>query len=305
MATRAPVPARPAGAGALAQLEARRRARVRRFVTPEGVDLELEIASAGQRFAALLIDVALMATILVVMTISFGFAGFDWADGGAMLIIWMLGAFLLRNFWFIGFELGARAATPGKRLLGIRVVARDGGRLTVAAVVARNLVREMELFLPVAFMAGAASAGDPLEGFTIMLGLIWSLVLGLFLLFNRDRMRLGDLIGGTWVVLARRRRIAADIAASSAARADDGPQFSQAELGVYGVYELQELERILRHGNDKTRRVVADTIRAKLDRPVIEDDMVFLLAYYRQAKARMERDLLFGKRRANKYEESA
>src|SRR3546814_1427191 len=49
-------------------------------------------------------------------------------------VVWMLGAFLLRTFWFIGFELGSRAATPGKRLMGIRVVARDGGRLTADAV---------------------------------------------------------------------------------------------------------------------------------------------------------------------------
>src|SRR3546814_4149078 len=61
---------------------------------------------------------------------------------GVMLSIWMLGGFLLRNFWFIGFEMGQRAATPGKRLMGIRVVARDGGRLTADAVVARNLIRE-------------------------------------------------------------------------------------------------------------------------------------------------------------------
>jgi uncharacterized RDD family membrane protein YckC len=60
----------------------------------------------------------------------------------------MLGFFMLRTFWFIGFELGSRAATPGKRLMGIRVVARDGGRLTADAVVARNLIRELELFLP-------------------------------------------------------------------------------------------------------------------------------------------------------------
>ena len=57
--------------------------------------------------------------------------------------------------------------------------------------------------------------------------------------------------------------------------------------------------------DDLTRahgHVVADTIRAKIGRPIVEDDRLFLLAYYRQARARMERDLLFGKRRENKYE---
>src|SRR3546814_9024800 len=63
------------------------------------------------------------------------------------------------TFWFIGFELGSRAATPGKRLMGIRVVARDGGRLTADAVVARNLIRELELFLPL-MMLGAGASED-------------------------------------------------------------------------------------------------------------------------------------------------
>ena len=30
-------------------------------------------------------------------------------------MVWLLGIFLLRNFYFVVFELGPRAATPGKR----------------------------------------------------------------------------------------------------------------------------------------------------------------------------------------------
>src|SRR3546814_6463162 len=48
-------------------------------------------------------------------------------------------------------------------------------------------------------------------------------------------------------------------------------------------------------------REVADTIRAKIGRPVAEEDDVFLHNYYRQLKARLERGLLFGKRREDKY----
>lgn len=216
-----------------------------------------------------------------------------------MLIVWLLGFFLLRNFWFIGFELGPRAATPGKRIVGIRVVARDGGQLTVAAVIARNLVREVELFLPIAFLAGGAT-DDLVNTGLVVAGLLWTLAMSLFLLFNKDRMRLGDLVGGTWVVVARRQKMAQDLAESSVQPGE--PQFTAAELSVYGVFELQELEKVLRRGEQKSMMVVADTIRAKIGRPIVEDDRVFLLAYYRQARARMERDLLFGKRRENKYE---
>ena len=47
--------------------------------------------------------------------------------------------------------MGGRGATPGKRMLGLRVVARDGARLTGGAVIARNAMREIEVFLPLSF----------------------------------------------------------------------------------------------------------------------------------------------------------
>ncbi len=295
--TAAPASAPAVGA---ARHAARRNAKQRRFVTPEGIDLQLEIASAGLRFGALVIDLTLMLVILTIVTLILVY-GTPGGAGQATLALWLVGFFLLRNFWFIAFELGPRAATPGKRLTGIRVVARDGGRLTVSSVVARNLVREMEMFLPFAFLAGSARQ-DLVSTATVVLALVWTLILSCFLLFNRDRMRLGDLIGGTWVVLARRSKMQADIGTPAAQAGSEEPLFTPAELAVYGVFELQELERVLRQGDAALRRTVADTIRAKIGRPMMGDDDIFLSAYYRQLKARLERDLLFGKRRANKYE---
>ncbi len=280
---------------------ARASAKRRQFVTPEGVDLSLEIASAGLRFAALMIDLFMMAAVLIVIALTLGITGMSGFGGRAdmLAVVGLLGFFLLRNFWFLTFELGPRAATPGKRLVGIRVVARDGGRLDVPAVVARNFVREVELFLPITFLT-MAGAEDTLDTTLAVLGLSWTLVLSLFLLFNKDRMRLGDLIGGTWVVVARRGRMAVDLS-TVGDRAHAANQFSDAELGVYGIYELQELERVLRDRDPKVMRSVADTIRAKIGRPHIGEDGEFLIAYYRQLKAKLERDLLFGKRKEDKY----
>jgi len=283
-------------AAAHAKLRSAPARKVRAFVTPEGVDLQLRIASAGLRLGALIIDLIAITVALYVFNLLV-----DWISHATprdvAFIVWMLGAFLLRTFWFIGFELGSRAATPGKRMMGIRVVARDGGRLTADAVVARNLIRELELFLPL-MMLGVGAAEDMVSGWTVLAGVIWSLTLSLFLLFNRDRMRMGDLIAGTWVVMAERAKLDRDIAAEAEAGAIG---FTDAELAVYGIYELQELERILRARDPRAMREVADTIRAKIGRPVAEEDDVFLLSYYRQLKARLERALLFGKRREDKY----
>ena len=278
------------------QRDARTR-KIRQFITPEGVDLELKIASSGLRLGALLIDVILIVLVLVIFSLLMLWVGM--ASGSDItVVVWMLGAFVLRTFWFIGFELGQRAATPGKRLMGIRVVARDGGRLTADAVVARNLIRELELFLPL-MMLGAGAAEDMVSGWTMLAGVAWSLTLSLFLLFNRDRMRMGDLIAGTWVVMAQRAKLDADIAASG--EQGDAIHFTEAELAVYGIFELQELERVLRGRDARAMREVADAIRAKIGRAIAEEDDVFLLSYYRQLKARLERKLLFGKRREDKY----
>lgn len=279
------------------KLREARAKKIRQFITPEGVDLELKIASAGLRLGALVVDLTLILVALFVF--SFLIA---WADVGSKsdiaYVVWMLGFFALRTFWFIGFELGQRAATPGKRLMGIRVVARDGGRLTADAVVARNLIRELELFLPL-MMLGNGISEDAISGWTVLAGVLWSLTLSLFLLFNRDRMRMGDLIAGTWVVMAQRVKLDADIGV--AGDQTGAIVFTDAELSVYGIFELQELERVLRARDARAMREVADTIRAKIGRPVAEEDDVFLLNYYRQLKARLERKLLFGKRREDKY----
>jgi len=283
-------------AAANARLRSAQTKKIREFVTPEGVDLQLRIASAGLRLGALAVDLILINLALILFTLLMWWVGIAVRDDAAV-VIWMLGAFILRTFWFIGFELGSRAATPGKRLMGIRVVARDGGRLTADAVVARNLIRELELFLPL-MMLGVGAAEDMVSGWTMLAGVIWSLTLSLFLLFNRDRMRMGDLIAGTWVVMAQHAKLDSDIAASEEAAAI---LFTDAELSVYGIYELQELERVLRTRDPRAMREVADTIRGKIGRPVAEEDDVFLLSYYRQLKARLERGLLFGKRREDKY----
>jgi uncharacterized RDD family membrane protein YckC len=297
------VAAGPPRAPAMLATQSRRRAsKVREFITPEGVDLRLEIASAGLRFGALTIDLTLMIIILIVVSLILG-AGMPDNQARLGVVVWLFGFFVLRNGWFTLFELGRRAATPGKRLCGIRVVARDGGRLEVSSVVARNFVREVEMFLPIYFVTGLAD-GEAFDWATALLGAVWTFAMSLFLLFNKDRMRLGDLIGGTWVVMGQRRRIAADLSTAVTGVADT-IIFSPAELAAYGVYELQELERVLRLNDAATTRSVADAIRTKFDRPIAEFDEDFLNAYYRQAKARMERDLLFGKRRANKYEDAA
>ena len=131
-------------------------------------------------------------------------AGAGEGGAGGIAVLWLIGSFILRNGWFSLFEMGSRGATPGKRLMGLRVVARDGARLTGAAVIARNAMREIEVFLPLSFL-GAQTAEGTADTFLVIFALVWSGIFLFFPLLNRDRLRVGDLVAGTWVVRTEKR----------------------------------------------------------------------------------------------------
>ncbi len=275
--------------------------RRRTLVTPEGVDLQLSLADAGQRIGAFLLDLLILAGALLVLTILVGIliaaTGLQGIEVGA--VIWLLGFFLLRNFYFIVMEMGPRAATFGKRAVGLRVVARSGERLTADRVVARNLMREIEFYLPLSFLSYSAAEGTA-SGWTALAGFAWTAIFLFFPLFNKDRLRVGDLLAGTWVVKAPRRKLSVD--SLNTETPHEHFRFTEAQLDVYGIYELQVLEQVLRDDQPDAIAAVAATIRNKIGAPHDGWDRDFLVAYYDAMRARMERGLLFGKRREDKFD---
>ncbi len=279
--------------------------RVRRLVTPEGVELHLTLGSAGERASALIIDLVVIVIALILLTVAALFAaasiGLDRSEGVAM--IWLLGFFVLRSGYFIIFELGGRAATVGKRVLRLRVVSRDGGRLTAEAVFARNALREIEVFLPITFLLASSAAGDQVSAWLVLLGLTWTGVFAFFPLFNRDRLRAGDLVAGTFVVKAPRAPLLADL---TSARERKSFSFTSEQTAAYGVKELQVLEGVLRARDRATMGAVAQRIAGKIGwvRGADEADADFLAAYYAALRERLERRLLFGHRRRDKFDKA-
>ncbi len=270
----------------------------RRFVTPEGVDLKLELGTAGARAGAFMLDAVMIIVILVIFTIAMALMGLS-GGGEPFAIIWLIGFFLLRNFWFVLFEMGSRGATPGKRFMNLRVVARDGARLTGTAVVARNAMREIEVFLPLSFLAARAAEGAADTALTLA-SLIWSGLFLFFPLFNRDRLRIGDLVAGTWVVQTRKADLSFDLGQTNPALGRR--VFSDAALGLYGIYELQTLEEVLRVGNSESIASVAQVIRDRAAIAADGDDYGFLHDYYSALCVRLEAGMLVGRRRENKFD---
>lgn len=138
---------------------------------------------------------------------------------------------------------------------------------------------------------------------------VWFLIFALFICFNKDRMRAGDLIAGTWVVEAPKRKLEATMSArtvAEAAEAAPGLRFTDAELAVYGEFELQTLERVLRENRRDSYEPVYQAICVKIGRPVEHlDERAFLEAYYRQLRARLETGMRMGKRKADKFSQHA
>ena len=301
-------------------LDAQRRRRT--VVTPEGIALGFTVASRSSRAGALLIDLGiiglamLLTTLLLIFvlfgTLQVGDGAFEQKDAAGRVLqafaaLWIVAMFLFRNAYFLFFELRPRGATPGKRMAGIRIAARDGAQLTAEAVIARNLLRDIELFLPVAFFAQASQGGGDTD-LASLATLGWLLVFLAIPLVNRDRLRAGDIIAGSWVVEAPRATLAKLLATGAAAR--DGTsdvtgarfRFAEAELAIYGEYELQTLERVLRDGREENLVAVAAAICRKIGwEPGRSDERAFLEAYYAQLRARLEKGMRFGKRKADKH----
>lgn len=121
------------------------------------------------------------------------------------------------------------------------VISREGGELTPAAVIARNLTREVEIFVPLGVVLGVGLGADS-GGRLALLG--WLLCISALPLFNRDHLRAGDLIGGTLVISMPRRTLLDDL--TDGEPAPGRYAFSAAQLAVYGTFELQVLEELLR-----------------------------------------------------------
>ncbi len=291
--------------------------RARTLITPEGIAIPIIVASRGARVGALVLDFLLIIVVMIVIQIVltliadelFGDVFRCGTMSGPLefvIIVYFLLMFFARYGYFLGYELGPRGATPGKRAVGIRVAARNGGRLTPEAVIARNLVRDIELFMPVGFLLMAPSGDFGRFG---LAGLAWFIIFMAFPFFNKDALRAGDIIAGTWVVEAPRAKLADALstqgaAASSASSEITGAryQFGKAELSIYGERELQTLERILREGNDEALGAVHATICRKIGwDPGAGDERAFLEAFYAQLRARLETDMRFGKRKADKH----
>lgn len=276
------------------------------LVTPEGFTIELPLALIIERVMALGLDLTLLVAATAVVIL---FAFLLGAAGVALGAIALIGLFVVRYGYFVFFELSWQGATPGKRAMGIRVVSRDGVGLGVDAVIARNLLRDLELFLPaVAFLAPRALVG-PSPAWMALPAVAWVAVFTALPVLTRTRQRAGDFVGGTLVVRVPRAQLLGDEAAPTSVRTG-AYRFTREQLAIYGEHELETLADVLRQaeaGRADTddlivvARAIAHKIGYAGDEPRA-DPLRFLRAFYRAQRDALEKRLLLGQRKASKFD---
>lgn len=277
--------------------------RRRQIITPEGIPITVELADYGERVGAFLID--LVFCILALLIIYVPLLLFVTATVGFLLalsIALFLG-FLVRNLYFTYSEIAWRGATPGKRFVGLRVIDRQGGPLLPTAVIARNLTREVEMFLPLGILlVGGRTSTGGVDWESLSLA-VWMLFFAVLPAINRDRMRGGDLIAGTLVIALPERSLSSDLV-------EERVQFTftEPQLRAYGAFELQVLEELLRRPDRGKSKHVLDEVCGKICSKIAytasvppEQVPLFLRDFYTAERAFLEREQLYGKGRADKY----
>lgn len=145
--------------------------------TPENTEIEFELAGIGNRFAAMIVDYLLIAVILAIIYVFCAILVFIFKDiisdiSEKIAAIMLLATFFVGfNGYFIIFEYLWSGQTPGKRLLGIRVIRENGQPVGFMEVFLRNILRIIDV-----------------------------LIGPYFVLFSRNEKRLGDYSIGTIVV---------------------------------------------------------------------------------------------------------
>jgi uncharacterized RDD family membrane protein YckC len=202
-----------------------------------GVDMSLRIAGPGTRSYAFLIDWQIrLLTALAVILVGLLIRLLPDAPRFLTHSVWIAAIVLATLVYFLYhpvLEVLMRGRTPGKHSAGARIVTVEGATPTVGSLLIRNLFRLIDC-LPAFYVVGLSCC-----------------------LFTDKRVRLGDLVAGTVLVLE-------DADASKAlARLGEGVQRSS--LSLEALRLIQDLLDRWRDLEEGRRARLACDLLARLD----------------------------------------
>ena len=141
-----------------------------KFITNQNIEINLELASLGDRIVAFIIDALIIgAYLFVIATISGPASGSSVLFGVLALPV---------MFYSLTFEVFMNGQSPGKYAREIKVVKLDGGAAGIGNYLLRWLLRPIDI-------------------------LFYGAVAMLTIIITKNGQRLGDLAGGTTVIKLR------------------------------------------------------------------------------------------------------
>src|SRR5262249_15742038 len=156
-----------------------------RIDTPEQIQLEFPLAGIGSRFLALALDTLIQTLLYVAGTFAL-IAASSYVDKALKYFSWisenwaaaLLILFLFSVYWgyFALFEIIWKGQTPGKRIIGIRVIKDSGRPINAYEAIGRNLLRAVDV-LPGMYIVGIVT-----------------------MMISRENRRVGDYVVGSVVV---------------------------------------------------------------------------------------------------------
>jgi uncharacterized RDD family membrane protein YckC len=262
--------------------------------SPEGVQLDLPIAGPAPRMFAYAIDLTVMILLIFMLAIvmftllPIGALVDRWwsslfhENGGAatakhvnqslgsaaglFIAIFVLVQFVIETGYFIFWEMVTNGRSPGKALIGLRVVCRNGIPINARSSVIRNVMRIADI-LPANYLVGLIS-----------------------MIVSNGGERIGDHAAGTLVVRLDRPEAAPELGVSS----DLAPvPFTRQQVARIGPRELRlvrgTLRRISQLPEHRTQELVAEVaesmrVRMGLTELPSPDGVAFLRSVLRTAE---------------------
>jgi uncharacterized RDD family membrane protein YckC len=233
---------------------------VHSFLSPEAVRLDLPISGPVPRMLAygtdltIMIVVTVFVFVILAMSSTIGEALTHWLRsslreaiqqskiavkqqsenplGGLAIAILLLAEFVISTCYFIFWEMVSGGRSPGKMLVGLRVVRRSGLPIDLRSSVVRNLMRAVDI-LPAEYLVGLIS-----------------------ILLSSSGERLGDHVAGTVVLRLDRPETAGEIPRT---QTQTKLILTRAQLGLIGPREIKLIRSVLRRSS-----TVSDSRRDKL-----------------------------------------
>lgn len=214
--------------------------------TPERVVFSYQLAGPAFRTAAYLLDFLVRATFVVLLALGLSIGSLatgrlHGVEAGLILVVF----FTLEWGYFVVFELLLGGASPGKRVLGLRVIHESGRPLTASESILRNLLRAADL-LPFFYAVGLVT-----------------------MCADHNFRRLGDLVAGTVVVREPRLRLRGQrtrMVHRDVPSLPQRPRLSREELAALALFERRAAQ-LGRSRAAELAEILAPKLRARYGLP--------------------------------------